>query len=94
MRYHLRYTNDLHVLKSGDDLNELTAERSDYKVHVVDTHNQNDIVLWEIVWQNSRSDRYGDAGVGALAVHDVDGYRYVCRICFQEGHRWQCCGGD
>ena len=92
-RYHLRYTNDLHVLKSSDDLDALTAIHSDYKIHVVDTHGADDIVLWEIVWQNSLSDRFGDAGVAALAVRE-DGYHRICRICGKEGHAWPRCGND
>ena len=57
MRYVKRYTNDLYVIGESDTLSDLTFG-GDYKVHVIDTENNN-----EVVWQNAPSTRYGNKGV-------------------------------
>jgi len=55
-RYVLRYTSDLLEIDESNDLESL-VRRSDYKVHVFDTK------TGTVVWQNSKSERYGSVGV-------------------------------
>lgn len=56
MRYELRYTNDLYVIDVSDDLESL-VRKSDYKIHVFDTMTRT------VVWQSSKSERFGSVGV-------------------------------
>lgn len=57
MDYELRYTHDLHPIACSDDLTELKVRgrRSYDKVHIIET------LTGDLIWQNSKSIRYGDA---------------------------------
>ncbi len=60
--YALRYTSDLHIIRTADVAADLAAaaiyaSNAGYKVHIIDLNSMN------VVWQNSKSERYGSRGV-------------------------------
>ena len=56
--YALRYTQDLYVLKYGQDWKQLIPSfPSDYLLHIVCLGTD------KIMWQNGRSERYGKEGL-------------------------------
>lgn len=57
MRYQLRYTQDLQRIRQADDWRELVVLSSDYLLHIID------LTTGEVVWQNGKSNRYGNQGV-------------------------------
>ena len=80
--YALRYTQDLSIIRTSDDVGELKT-KSDYRIHIID------LTSGKVVWQNTVSERYGVVGfegtykVGKAQRSHFGGRWFDCELHFE-----------